>query len=124
MTAPASGFRVLVIEDEAMVAMLLEAMLEDLGHTIAGSAAKIEDAIRLIAETQADAAILDVNLHGKETYPLAEALKARGIPFVFATGYDSSGLREEWRGTKVLQKPFQVKDLSEAVSSLRAVKTA
>lgn len=123
MIAPAGGFRVLVIEDEAMVAMLLEAMLEDLGHTVAGSAAKVDDAMRLIAEAQADAAILDVNLHGKETYPLAEALKARGIPFVFATGYDSSGLREEWRGTKVLQKPFQVKELNEAVSSMFTAKT-
>ena len=108
------GRRVLVVEDEGLVAMHLEDMLTDLGHQVVASVNRVEPAIRMIAEAGIDLAILDVNLSGERTDRLAEILRDRGIPFVFATGYGSAGLGPEWRDVPVVQKPFRARDL-EAV---------
>ena len=70
----------------------------------------------LVSDANADLAILDVNLNGEETYPLADSLAARAIPFIFATGYGSSGIKAEWSGVPVLQKPFQSRELAEAIN--------
>jgi len=107
MTAPLSGRRVLIVEDESLVAMLLETILEDMGCTPVGPAANIDDGLRLaMEETPLDAALLDVNVAGRQVFPVAEALKARGVPFIFSTGYGESGLPDEWRGQPTIQKPF------------------
>lgn len=103
--------RVLIIEDEGLVAMLLEDMLADLGHEVVAIVGKTDRAAQLISETSADIVFLDVNLNGKQTYHLASALASRGVPFIFTTGYGSAGLKEEWRGRPALQKPFQTRDL-------------
>jgi CheY-like chemotaxis protein len=116
-TAQTRNFRVLVVEDEGMVAMLLEDMLADLGHQVVATAGSIERAGEIVADTSFDLAILDVNLNGHHTYPLAETLRQRGIPFVFATGYGRSGLEEKWKDTPVLQKPFTEQDLQRVIQT-------
>ena len=107
--------RVAIIEDEGMVAALLEDMLTDLGHEVVTIVGRMDRAAQLISETSADVVFLDVNLNGEQTYSLASALASRGIPFIFSTGYGSAGLKQEWRGTPVLQKPFQVQDLERVM---------
>jgi DNA-binding response OmpR family regulator len=110
------GQRVLVVEDEAIVAMLLEDMLIEMGFEVVGTVGQFDQAVRAIDDGACDFVILDLNLDGKETYPLADMLAARGVPFVFATGYGSSGLKSGWRDFPVLEKPFQLRDLEGAVT--------
>lgn len=88
----------------------------ELGYEPVGPATKLESALSLANEAAIDAAILDLNLNGQETYAVAEVLSRRGIPFVFATGYGSAGLLEHYRGASTLQKPFQRHELESAVS--------
>jgi CheY-like chemotaxis protein len=111
-----SSLQILVVEDESMVAMMIEDMLEDLGHKVIATSGRMPDASKLVSDASADLAILDVNLNGEETYPLADSLAARQIPFIFATGYGSSGIKAEWSGVPVLQKPFQSRELAEAIN--------
>jgi len=107
MTQPLNGRRVLIVEDESLVAMLLETILEDMGCTPVGPAANIDEGSALARdEPDLDAALLDVNVAGRQVFPVAEALKARGVPFVFSTGYGEGGLPDEWRGNPTIQKPF------------------
>ena len=113
---PCSGLHVLVVEDESMVAMLIEDMLTDLGHHVVATSGSMSNASKLVSDSSADFAILDVNLNGEETYPLAASLTARKIPFIFATGYGSSGIKAEWAGVPVLQKPFQAQELEDAIA--------
>ena len=113
-----ASLRVLLVEDEAIIAMLLEDMLGDLGHRVAAIAGRIDQAAKLAAELPVDLAIIDVNLNGEQTYALAETLAGRGVPFIFATGYGVSGLKEEWRRVPTLQKPFQEGALKEAISEV------
>ena len=99
MTNALQGRRVLVIEDESLVAMLLETILEDMGCAVVGPESNIDDGLTAATtEGGLDAALLDVNVAGREVFPVAEALKARGVPFVFSTGYGEAGLPEHWRG--------------------------
>jgi CheY-like chemotaxis protein len=113
-----SSLKVLVVEDEALVSMLVEDMLTDLGCAIVGPAAEIEEALKLAGSADIDAALLDVNLGGRPIFPVADALKARGVPFAFASGYGEAGLTEDHRGATVLQKPFREADLRRVLESL------
>lgn len=107
MSQPFAGRRVLVVEDESLVAMLLETILEDMGCVPVGPAATVDEGLRMAVDDEPlDAALLDVNVAGRQVFPIAEALKARGVPFVFSTGYGEGGLPDEWRGQPTLQKPF------------------
>ena len=107
MNQAIAGRRVLVIEDESLVAMLLETILEDMGCVPIGPAATVDEGLELASDpAPIDAALLDVNVAGRQVFPIAEALKARGVPFVFSTGYGEGGLPDEWRGQPTLQKPF------------------
>ena len=108
---PLDGLRVLVVEDEALVAMLIEDMLTDFGCKVRGPAGSIRQALDAIAEEAPDAAILDVNLGGEAVYPVADALRACGAPFVLATGYGEMGVAEGYRDAPVLQKPFEEREL-------------
>lgn len=112
-----SGWRVLVVEDEMMVSMLLEDMLADFGCTLVGPATRMEPALRLVENAEFDVAILDVNLNGDETYPIADALAARAIPFVFSSGYGAGRLHEEYRSIPSLQKPFQQHQLERTLAA-------
>jgi CheY-like chemotaxis protein len=111
----AAGKRVLVVEDEAMIRMLLEGMLTDLGHTVAAEAGGIEEALTLAKQAEFDVAVLDVNLNGKSITPVVEVLVARGLPFVFASGYGQRGVPEPYRCSPTLQKPFQSDALAKAI---------
>ena len=109
--------RVLVIEDELMIRMLLQDMLDDLGHTLAGEAGRIDEAMTLAKQAEFDIAILDVNLNGEPISPVVEVLVARGLPFVFATGYGQRGVPEPYRRAPTLQKPFQADALAQALAA-------
>ena len=86
--------------------MLLETILEDLGCEIIGPEGSVAGGVAAAQSKPMDAALLDVNVAGELVFPIAEALKKRGIPFVFSTGYGESGLPEQWRGNITIQKPF------------------
>jgi CheY-like chemotaxis protein len=119
-TAQLAGLRVLVVEDEMMVSMLIEDMLTDLGCAVVGPASRLDEAIELATSRELDCAVLDVNLGGQPIFPLADLLRERGYPFAFATGYGDAGLRDVDRGTPVLQKPFREGDLARVLGELRA----
>ncbi|WP_372784080.1 response regulator [Phenylobacterium sp.] len=119
-TAALKGLRVLVVEDEMMVSMLIEDMLSDMGCVVMGPASRLDEAIELTKASEIDCAVLDVNLGGQPIFPLADLLRERGCPFAFATGYGDAGLRDVDRGTPVLQKPFREGDLARVLGELRA----
>lgn len=122
MTEALSGRRVLVVEDESLVAMLLETILEDMGCTPVGPASSIDEALALATDGEPlDAALLDVNVAGRQVFPVAEALKERGVPFVFSTGYGEGGLPEEWRGQSTIQKPFTEAAVRQALMDAMGV---
>ncbi|MBA1155046.1 response regulator [Microvirga mediterraneensis] len=108
-----NGLRILVVEDEAAISLLLEDMLLDFGCEVIGPAARLSAALDAVAREQVDLAILDVNVAGEPIYPVAEALAQRSIPFVFSTGYGSAGIRDTFRDRPVLQKPFAQHDLKQ-----------
>jgi CheY-like chemotaxis protein len=109
--------RILVVEDELMIRMLLEDMLGELGYTITAEAARIDEALEAAQNADFDIAILDVNLNGQPISPVADALAARGMPFVFATGYGERGLPESYRDRPTLKKPFQLDSLKRTLQS-------
>ena len=115
---------VLVVEDEALVAMLLEDMLADLGYQVGPMAGCLEEAMRLAESETFDVAILDVNLNGQVSYPIAEILTRRGIPFLFATGYGARGIDPAYADATVLQKPFAQSDLGRAMGRALPLRAA
>ncbi len=117
MTVPVRP-KVLVVEDESLVAMLIEDMLSDMGYEVVAVAARFDQALEAARTIGADLAILDLNLAGARTDAVAEVLRARGIPFMFATGYGAAGVTAEWSHVPVVQKPFQESDLSRALAKL------
>lgn len=121
MTSPANlqGLRVLVVEDEMMVSMLIEDMLSDMGCTVVGPASRLDEAMELVSSAELDCAVLDVNLGGQPIFPVADKLREKGAPFAFATGYGDAGLRDVDRDSPVLQKPFREGDLARVLCELR-----
>ena len=112
------GLRVLVVEDEMLVSMLVEDMLADFGCSVVGPAPDFDSALSLANSAEIDAALLDVNVAGRVIFPVADALKARGVPFAFASGYGAAGVEGDHRDAPVLQKPFRQIDLERALSGL------
>ena len=108
--------RILVVEDEPMIRMLLEDMLDELGYTVAAEAAHIDEALEATKNADFDLAILDANLEGRSVSPVADALVARDIGFVFVTGYDDHGLFA-YRDRPTLKKPFQIDALKRCCKS-------
>jgi CheY-like chemotaxis protein len=112
------GRRVLVVEDEMMIAMLVEDMLAELGCAVVGPAHALDAALDLArTEDGLDAALLDVNLAGQPVFAVADALREKGVPAIFSTGYGDAGLRDVDRGAPVLQKPFRAGDLARALTA-------
>ena len=109
--------RILVVEDEMLVAMNIEDMLLELGHEVAGLANRLGPALALATEGRFDAAMLDVNLAGEPSFPVADLLAERGIPFLFATGYGRAGIEERFRDRPILQKPFRASELAAALAT-------
>jgi DNA-binding response OmpR family regulator len=100
--------------------MMVVDMLEELGHTVAWEAGRIDQALQLAQSTDFDIAILDVNLDGKAVTPVAELISERGLPIIFATGYGAAGLPEEFKDRPALQKPFEFNALAAAINSVRS----
>ncbi|MDQ0466378.1 CheY-like chemotaxis protein [Caulobacter ginsengisoli] len=121
MPSPLAGRRILVVEDEMMVALLLEDMLADLGCLVVGSVVCVEDALAMIDILFLDAAVLDVNLGGQMSYPIADALIAAGVPFIFSTGYAANRLQEGYRTLPMLQKPYHRSELADALAAILAL---
>jgi DNA-binding response OmpR family regulator len=115
-TRPPRG-SVFLVEDEVMIRMMVADMLDELGYTVAAEAGEIDEAMRLAQTTYFDLAILDVNVNGKVISPVADVIKAQNRPFIFATGYGSSGLPEEYRDRPALQKPFQLETLGRMIDT-------
>jgi CheY-like chemotaxis protein len=108
--------RILVVEDEVLVGMYLEDLLTGMGHHVVGPAARLSEAMKLAREENIDFAVLDMNLAGVQSYPVADILRQRGIPFVFATGYGGEGVAEEYRCESTLCKPYTSRELEEVVA--------
>ncbi len=114
----AEGRRVLVVEDEMIIALLIEDTLIDLGAVVVGPASHVEAAVKLAAEAPIDAAVLDVNIRGGNSYPVADVLSERGIPFVFCSGYSEWALEERHQDRPRLTKPYSSKELETVVLDL------
>ncbi len=112
---PLRDLRVLIVEDETLVAMLIEEYLVELGCRVAFSASRVGKAMRSLQVCEIDAAVLDVNVAGESISELVEALHQRGIPFIFASGYGARGVEARWSHSPVLQKPFTEADLRAAL---------
>jgi DNA-binding response OmpR family regulator len=115
-----AGLRVLIVEDEMLLAFMLQDMLAEWGCAVVGPAVRVAKALSLAGSEALDGAILDVNLAGTEVYPVARALAARRIPFLFISGYAASRLPREWRDRPTLQKPFQPRDLAQSMARVFA----
>jgi CheY-like chemotaxis protein len=113
-----SGRRVLVVEDEALILMMVEAMLGDLGCESVTGAATVDKALALIEAQVFDAAMLDMNLNGNPSHSVAEALVARGVPFVYCTGNNRNQLIDVSYDQPVLKKPFRYEQLVEILTRL------
>lgn len=119
MNSPLSGCRVLAVEDEVVVSWMLEDMLTNLGCTVVGPVARVEQALAMIKTAITfDVAMLDVNLNEQKSYPIADVLSARAIPFFFATGYNKDSLPEAYRNLPMLQKPYNESELSDMLIKL------
>jgi DNA-binding response OmpR family regulator len=104
-----------VVEDESRIAMLIRDTLEDMGCEVVATAARFDDALEKAVSLRFDVALLDVNLNGESSYPIAQVLAERDRAFVFATGYGTSNLPEALHDAPVLQKPFMRRDLERAL---------
>jgi CheY-like chemotaxis protein len=115
-----AGKRVLVVEDEPMIRLLLDDMLADLGYTMAAEAGRLDEALSHAKDGEFDVAILDVNLNGQPITPVVEVLVSRGVPFVFVSGYARRGIPEAHNDVPLLQKPFQSDGLASALAAVAA----
>ncbi|RMT37108.1 response regulator [Pseudomonas syringae] len=113
--------KVLLVEDETMLAMLMEMMLEDLGFATAYHASTLNDGVEYARNGEYDLAILDINIIGGNSFPIAAAIADRGIPFMFCSGYGRLGIPDAWLNRRCVAKPFSAEQLSEALSELLEV---
>jgi CheY-like chemotaxis protein len=118
MKSSFSGFRILVVEDEMIVVWILEDMLTELGCTIVGPVSRVNRALTVMEVEAFDAALLDINLNGEKSYPIANALAAKGTPFAFSSGYNKDTLPAKYQVFPMLQKPFNLSSLSAMLTEL------
>ena len=108
--------RALVVEDEVIIAMLIEEMLGELGYEVAATAGHLDEAVRIASSGRFDFAVLDLNLSGQMSFPGADVLRGRGLPFLFATGYGGKALPPTYAAAPVLQKPFSLDELRRSLA--------
>ncbi len=119
-----TGKRVLIIEDEPIISMLLEDIVDDLGMTVSGCGATLAEASELARVSDCDAAIFDINLHGQMSYPAAEILALRGVPLVFVTGYARDRIPPLLAKVPVLPKPYQAHQIAAALAGVLGLSDA
>lgn len=112
--------KVLIVEDEELIGMLLEEMLVNRDFEVVGRATSLEEAHDILGSAQMDVALLDISLRGEPVFPVAQALLERNIPFVFTTGYGAAGLPPAWSGYPVFCKPYNMQELTETLAQLAA----
>ena len=117
---PGQPVRILLVEDEALIALMLEDMVESMGCAVTGLAPRVGLGVTLAESGDFDLAILDVNVAGENVEPVAQALAARGLPFIFATGYGEAGVPLRYRGRPVVAKPFRSEQLEVAIQKALA----
>ena len=110
--------RALVVEDEMLVRILTEDALAELGYQVAASVASLNEALRCIEQVAFDFAVLDINLAGATSFPAAELLLGKSIPFLFVTGYGARGVPAEWRKYPIVQKPYASEQLRDAIGNI------
>ncbi|MFM9849539.1 MAG: response regulator [Hyphomicrobiaceae bacterium] len=118
MGNPTDSRRILIVEDEPLIAMLVQEWLEELNCTTIGPATSVGGALELIAGVALDGAVLDVSLGKEESFPIADELRKRDVPFVFATGYGVDGLESRFAGALVLSKPFEYELFCDVVGKM------
>ncbi len=118
MTAPniPHGLRILLVEDEAVIALTAEDMIDELGGIVSAHATSLPEALDRVEASEFDLALLDINLNGVMSLPVAEALRARGKPFIFTTGYGSAGAHTSFTGAPVVAKPYTLAALASAIA--------
>jgi two-component SAPR family response regulator len=119
MPAVPEFLRFMILDDEAIIALDLAGMLQDLGHTVVSMANRVAGGMEFAKHGDLDMAILDINVHGVTSFPLATVLQDRGVPFIFASGYGESGLIDGFRDALVLTKPYGMDDLTQVVAKAR-----
>ena len=112
--------RVLIVEDEHLIQLMLAEMVSQIGYEVAGTAANLDEAKERAAGLDVDLAVLDVNLGGEKVFPVADTLRGRAVPFCFVTGYGVAGVPEQYRLNPIIQKPFQETDLARVLRTLCA----
>jgi|KBSSwiStaDraftv2_1062776.scaffolds.fasta_scaffold08591_5 CheY-like chemotaxis protein len=117
-TSPPTGLRILLVEDEAVIAMTAEDMIEELGCVVSGQAATVKEALDHVQRDNFDLALLDINLNGIMSTPVAHALRAAGKQFIFTTGYGISGSDISFADVPVVTKPYTLFSLSAAISDM------
>ena len=120
MSLSLDRLRVLIVEDEALVSLMLETMLGRLGAEVVGTASSLEDGLELVGQVPIDAAILDVNLSGERSFPIADRLRSLDVPFLFASGYGSSVLPTCYADAEMVRKPYRAEDIARALRRVTA----
>jgi CheY-like chemotaxis protein len=118
--AALAGRRILLVEDELLIAMLLETALEDEGCIVVGPFARLDDALQAADTEQFDGALMDVNLSGERVFPLAEILSAKSVPFLLLSGYGEDGVPDDRPHWPVMSKPFQIDRVLAALGDMMA----
>lgn len=112
------GWRILVVEDEYLIADAVQIGLEAGGAVVVGPAPSVRKALRLLdGDAGIHCAVLDMNLGDEQVFPVADVLQARGIPFLFTTGYDASAVPQAWRHIQRLEKPIEIGAITRALSN-------
>lgn len=110
--------RIFIVEDEALVAMMLEEALAELGHSVSASCAEFDDALRVAHAGEFDAAIVDINLRGRASFEVAQAVAARGIPVCFASGHGAGDIPPDYAAFRVLAKPYTLHEVERLLAQL------
>lgn len=118
MPPPDKKLSVFLVEDEPTLMDVVEQTITQLGHTVTERAERLDDALSKAETGGFDVAVLDVNLNGQDSFPVADALVAQGIPFVFTTGFGANRLPERFQGGHLLEKPFRLRDIGQMLDRL------
>ncbi|MDB5363311.1 MAG: response regulator [Rhodospirillales bacterium] len=113
-----AGSRILVVEDEMLIAMVVETLLGDASCEVVGPFGRLAQALKSAEQDPIDAALLDINLHGEQVFPVADALTARNIPFVFVTGYGAGGLPSRFKNSPTVTKPYRAGAVLSALTDV------